>query len=66
MRFLSDLEKKYAIVLKEEKGNARQGESNIHQIIEDKYTEIKQELESYNKTQKQNFKGLESIIEVRV
>ena len=36
----------------------------MHGLIEEKYAEIKNELENYNKTQKQNFKGLESIIEV--
>ena len=53
------------MILKEEKNNAKQGENDIHNIIEDKYNEIKHELENYNKTQKNNFKGLESIIEVR-
>ena len=63
-RYLTELEKKYMQILKEEKGSARQGESDIHLIIDDKYSEIKHELENYNRTQKQNFKGLESIIEV--
>lgn len=62
---MTDLEKKYMQLLKEEKGNARTGESDIHQLIEEKYSEIKAELENYNRTQKANFKGLESIIEVR-
>ena len=52
------------MILKDEKNNSKQGEGDIHMIIEEKYSEIKQELENYNKTQRTNFKGLESIIEV--
>ena len=54
------------MILKDEKNNSKQGESDINRIIEEKYNEIKQELENYNKTQKTNFKGLESIIEVMI
>ena len=65
VRELCSLEKKYGNILKQEQSNSREGENEIHRLIDTKYNEIKEELENYNNTQKENFKGLEKIIEVR-
>ena len=61
---MTAVERRYATLIKKEQASGKDCETEINRLIEHKYGEIREELDQYAIAQKDNFKGLEGIIEV--